>query len=63
MKDKTVTFSISVPESIRVRLDKLVDQGSTFSSRSHAFVRIFEEWEQTRKIKSPKSPQVYETIQ
>lgn len=57
MKDKTVTFSISVPENMRDELDKLVNQNSVFANRSHALVVIFEQWKQSKK--SPKkSPQL-----
>lgn len=65
MEDKKVTFSITVPESVRDEIDKLVNQPrSPFSSRSHAWVQIFYQWKQTHQKSSKKVPQqTYETIQ
>lgn len=64
MEDEKVTFSITVPKSVRDEMDKLVNQPSSpFASRSHAIVQIFYQWKQANQKLLKKASQMYEAIQ
>lgn len=59
MEDKKVTFSVTIPQSVVDKVDKLVKQPrSPFANRSHAFLQFFYAWEDEQEKTSKKSPQL-----